>query len=203
MTHPYNFSTPSSIVTASAQPTEQTNAEAPPTAPAHSTTTPTPQLAPQIMGHPTSVAKPAYEELLLTDTKKFVETVRNEAAQAVWERDKIKENRRHFMEEFFTENSDLKDYNTEVESILDRRLAEWGNLPVPEAKKKLATEMRGFIDRVRQKVGTKTEEVMTAKASALPSSGEQVKSMGQPAATKETNFVQERRAYKNRNTQRG
>lgn len=198
-THPYDFQQPGTVVQASTA-----NTTTPPANPTEPITPPAHTLAPQIIGNPTSTQKaPAYEELLLNDTKKFVETVRNEAASAVWERDRQKENRKTFFEEFFAENSDLKDYNAEVESILDRRLSDWGNLSVPDAKKKLATEMRGFIDRVRQKNGTKTEEVMANRATALPSSGEQVKNVSQPASTKTTNLVEEWTAYKNRNRQKG
>lgn len=150
----------------------------------------------EMLGNPAIQKTPAYEDLLLNNTPKFVETIKQEVRQELTDAENRKRTMEKFYDELYEENPDLKDYSDHVQSTLTGKLNEWSEKPLNEAKNLLAQESRKLIDRVKQNLGVKTEEVKGDRATTLPASGEQPSQSPKPAPQKVSNFFEEAQALK-------
>lgn len=150
----------------------------------------------EMLGNPAIQKTPAYEDLLLNNTPKFVETIKQEVRQELTDAENRKRTMEKFYDELYEENPDLKDYSDHVQSTLTGKLNEWSEKPLNEAKILLAQESRKLIDRVKQNLGVKTEEVKGDRATTLPASGEQPSQSLKPAPQKVSNFFEEAQALK-------
>lgn len=63
-----------------------------------------------------------------------------------------KEYERNFWESFYASNADLKNFRDEVNTISNRNMKSWYDLPTDEAAKKLAAATRDYIKSVRDRM---------------------------------------------------
>lgn len=131
------------------------------------------------------------ENLLLSDPKKFVQLVENKVEQKMQRASQQKANIDNFWNDFYQDNSDLKEVKWHVESVLREKLLEWNDKPTNDAKKLLAEEARRRIDLLRRNSGVKVETLQTEKATTLPASGEPAMRASEPAPQAPISFVEE------------
>lgn len=113
---------------------------------------------------------PGVDELLFTDPKKAIERLRGEIKEEVRREQGQKDAERKFWADFYEENPDLRNAERIVQSVVREKWEDVSILPVADARKVLAQETRGIIDKVSGGGGTRTELPRTS-ASSLPASG--------------------------------
>lgn len=112
---------------------------------------------------------PGVDELLFTDPKKAVTMLKQQARDDVMKELNAKEAEHQFWKSFYDENPDLLNADRIVKSIVKEKWSEVANLPLAEAKRLLAGETRGIVEKLRAPVTRK--ELSQTSASSLPASG--------------------------------
>lgn len=176
-----------------AQPTTtEPGAAAPRAAEPPRTTLSTPPIAHTFMGSPALPRQVTADRsgMLLENPNKFIESIVQDVDQLIESREKTREARGKFWDEFYQEHADLKDVDWHVKSVVGEKLSEWKDLPVAEAKQMIASESRKRIDLLKQKFGVKVDTLSNTGATALPSSGEPAPAPVAPAP-RPSSFVEE------------
>jgi hypothetical protein len=88
---------------------------------------------------------------------------------------------RAFWDDFFLKNPDLKDEREAVEFQFKSKWDELAKLPVEDAKRRLATDSRSFLNGILKRKGVKVQELPSGGASPLGASGAPAPKVTQPA----------------------
>lgn len=141
-----------------------------------------------------------YDSLLFESPTRALTQLRNEIKQEIFSEIgaayRNDQDVRGFWATFYTENPELQDAHDIVEAVLNANMNSWADLPVSQARDKLATVVRDRVHKMAQRFGAKTEvDLPKGKASAI-SGGEpaQRKAPGPaPEPTSITSILRKRR----------
>ena len=118
-----------------------------------------------------------------------------EKVRAVTQQEKNKE---IFWKGFYDEHPDLKDVDDIVKSTVAYKKAEFGPLPVPIFKEKVAQEVRRMLNKVKDQYQSSTQEVKSKAANFLGTSGGPGVQAPEPVVQAPKNFVEELLEMKNK-----
>lgn len=149
-----------------------------------------------LLGSPiNNLSNENYEDILLTDPKKYAQKVKEEAVQGVRQEQFQKQQADNFRKDFYNANPDLQGVEEQVESVLREKFQDWYDTPITEASKMLADETRRRIDRIKKHSGMKVETLKSENAATLEASGDSPAPVSAPAP-KASSFVDELKEFR-------
>lgn len=140
-------------------------------------------------------AAPDYDTLIFTDPKKAVQLIKDEIRGELNAQLSSTNAQADFWREFYTQNTDLKDADWLVKSILSRDFKKFEKMQVPEAIKALAETVKGDILKLsgkKEKKEPSTELEGGNERRPKPSKEGEAESKGSPTSI--TDVLKARRA---------